>query len=185
MAFGFGFFGLIGNPMLILIAIFIYFGAGSEAAMAQMRQVSSGLRVSAAMITQFKSLPLTATLNEAVEALLRTAQHEFPVVDDLGKVKGILTRDDLIAALRRSGADTPVAEAMRVDIPAVHQSMLFDRAHELMNECGCPALPVLDSMGRLVGLFTPENVGELMLVHSALANAPRGTSLRRPALAQA
>jgi Zn-dependent protease/CBS domain-containing protein len=173
-AFGFAFYGLIQNqPMLILIGIFVYFGAANEAAFAQMKQVSSGMRVSAAMVTQFQTLPLNSTLNEAVEALLRTSQHEFPVVDDMGKVRGLLTRDDLIVGLRRSGAQTPVAEVMRVDIPAIHHSMLFDRAYELMQECGCPALPVLDSAARLIGLFTPENVGELMLVQSALAKAPR------------
>ena len=37
----------------------------------------------------------------------------------------------------------------------------FDRAYALMQECRCPALPVLDPSDRLVGLFTPENVGEM------------------------
>jgi stage IV sporulation protein FB len=35
-----------------------------------------------------------------------------------------------------------------------------------MEESGRPALPVVDGMGRLLGLITPENVGELMLVNS-------------------
>jgi CBS-domain-containing membrane protein len=74
----------------------------------------------------------------------------------------------MIAALRKSGPETPVAEVMRVDIPTVPQSMLFDRAFALMQQCRCPALPVLDSAGRLVGLFTPENVGEMMMVQSAI-----------------
>jgi stage IV sporulation protein FB len=165
-----GLFG-IGNPMLILIAVFVYFGAANEAAFAQIKSVTSGLRVSAAMVTQFQSLPLHATLNEAIEALLRTSQHEFPVVDELGKVRGILTRNDLIAALRKSGPTTPVAEVMRVDIPSVHHSMLFERAFATMQECNCPALPVLDASGRLIGLFTPENVGEMMLIQSALGSA--------------
>src|SRR5712691_9493472 len=122
IAFLFFLLGLWWNPMLLLIAVFVYFGANSEAAMAQMRSVSRDLRVSAAMVTQFQSLPLNATLNEAVEALLRTSQHEFPVTDNAGQVRGILTRDDMIAALRKSGADTPVAEVMRTDVPTVPQS---------------------------------------------------------------
>ena len=43
-----------------------------------------------------------------------------------------------------------------------------------MQECDCPALPVLNSGGELVGLFTPENVGELMLLQSAIAGKQRG-----------
>ena len=168
IAFIFFILGLWSNPMLLLIAVFIYFGASSEAAFAQMKAISKDLRVSAAMVTQFEALPLGATLNEAAEALLRTSQHEFPITDPAGKVHGILTRDDMIAGLRKSGAETPVAEVMRANIPTVSQSMLFDRAYAMMQECQCPALPVLDSVGRLVGLFTPENVGEMIMVQSAI-----------------
>jgi stage IV sporulation protein FB len=156
IAFIFFILGLWSNPMLLLIAVFIYFGASSEAALAQMKTISKDLRVAAAMVTQFQTLPLNATLNEAAEALLRTSQHEFPITDELGKVHGILTRDDMIAGLRRTGAETPVAEVMRADIPTVPQSMLFERAYAVMQQCRCPALPVLDSGGQLVGLFTPE-----------------------------
>ena len=126
------------------------------------------------MVTQFQALPLAATLEQAIEALVRTSQHEFPVVDDTGTVRGLLTRDDLIVALGKTGRETPVAEVMRVNVPCVHQSMHFDRAFALMQENDCPALPVLDSERRLVGLFTPENVGEMMMIHSALAKAPKG-----------
>jgi len=168
IAFIFFILGLWSNPMLLLIAVFIYFGASSEAAFAQMKAISKDLRVSAAMVTQFEALPLGATLNEAAEALLRTSQHEFPITDPAGKVHGILTRDDMIAGLRKSGAETSVAEVMRANIPTVSQSMLFDRAYAMMQECQCPALPVLDSVGRLVGLFTPENVGEMIMVQSAI-----------------
>jgi hypothetical protein len=67
-------------------------------------------------------------------------------------------------------------EAMAI-FAVVLQSMLF----ATMRECGCPALPVLDSTGRLVGLFTPENVGEMMLVQSALARAsPRAAQTATP-----
>ncbi|MEY2555575.1 MAG: hypothetical protein QOF93_719, partial [Verrucomicrobiota bacterium] len=43
-----------------------------------------------------------------------------------------------------------------------------EEAFRIMQECNCPAVPVLDSMKRLVGLLTPENVSELMMVQSAL-----------------
>jgi len=169
------------HPMLILVAVFVYFGAASEAAHAEMKAVSSGLRVNAAMVTHFQALPLSATLDEAIEALLRTSQHEFPIVDSSGAVRGLLTRDGLIVALRKSGADTPVAEVMRVGIPCVHQSMHFDRAFALMQESDCPALPVLNSAGQLVGLFTPENVGEMVMIQSALAKGPKGAQPTRRA----
>jgi Zn-dependent protease/CBS domain-containing protein len=177
MAFGFGFIGLTqGQPMLVLVAVFVFFGAQSEAMQAGMKSAYSGLRVHAGMITQYQTLPIHADLNAAIEALLRTSQHDFPVVGPAGEVRGLLTRDDLLIALRKSGAQTPVAEVMRIDVPAVHETMLFERAVEIMQESNCPALPVLNNAGRLAGLFTPENVGELMLVQKALAASPRESS---------
>jgi stage IV sporulation protein FB len=101
-----------------------------------------------------------------VGLLLRSSQHEFPVVDAHGGVIGLLTRDDLVGALKKHGANAPVADVMRHDLPRVHPLDPFDTAFRQMQECGCPALPVVDSAGRLTGLITPENVGELMVVHS-------------------
>jgi CBS domain-containing protein len=167
-AFIFGFIGLLYNPLLIFIALFVYIGASQEAALAQMRDVTRRFPVSSAMVREFKTLPLTATLEEAVDALLATSQHDFPVVDARGGVEGILTRHDLIAALRKNDPTVRVGDVMRRDIPIVSTGTRFEEAFRIMQECNCPAVPVLDSARRLVGLLTPENVSELMMVQSAL-----------------
>jgi CBS domain-containing protein len=174
-AFFFGIIGLFGvpgiynpNPFLIFIAFFVYIGASQEAALAQMRDVSRRFPVSSAMVREFRSLPESATLEEAVDALLATSQHDFPVLDEAGNVAGILTRHDLIAALRRNDPTIRVGDVMRRDIPTVTTGTRFEEAFRIMQECNCPAVPVLDSMKRLVGLLTPENVSELMMVQSAL-----------------
>jgi Zn-dependent protease/CBS domain-containing protein len=167
-AFIFGFLGLLFNPMLIFIALFVYIGASQEAALAQMRAVSRGLPVSSAMVREFRTLPQDATLQEAVDALLATSQHDFPVVDELGDVAGVLTRHDLISALRRDDPQIRVGDIMRRDIPSVTTGTRFEDALRIMQESNSPALPVLDNMKRLVGLLTPENVSELMMIHSAM-----------------
>jgi Zn-dependent protease/CBS domain-containing protein len=167
-AFVFGFIGLIWNPFLIFIALFVYIGASQEAALAQMKDVSRRFPVSSAMVREFRTLPENATLQEAVDALLATSQHDFPVVDETGKVAGVLTRHDLIAALRKNDPTLRVGDVMRRDIPTVTTGTRFEDAFRIMQECNCPAVPVLDSMKRLVGLLTPENVTELMMIQSAM-----------------
>jgi CBS domain-containing protein len=57
---------------------------------------------------------------------------------------------------------------MRRDIPIVTTGTPFNEAFRIMQENNLPAVPVLDGMKRLVGLLTPENVTELMMIHSAL-----------------
>ena len=167
-AFIFGFIGLFGNPILIFIALFIYIGASQEAALAQMKDVSRGLPVSSAMIRDFRTLPADAPLDEAVDALLATSQQDFPVLDRGGGVAGVLLRNDLIAALRRHDPATTVGDVMRRGVPTVTTGTCFDEAFRIMQESNVPALPVLDPAQRLVGLLTPENVTELLMIHSAL-----------------
>jgi len=167
-AFVFGFIGLLWNPFLIFIALFVYIGASQEAALAQMKDVSRRFPVSSAMVREFRTLTENASLQEAVDALLATSQHDFPVVDETGSVAGLLTRHDLIAALRKNDPTLTVGDVMRRDIPTVTTGTRFEDAFRIMQECNCPAVPVLDSMKRLVGLLTPENVTELMMIQSAM-----------------
>jgi Zn-dependent protease len=162
------------NPMLIIIAFFIYTAGSQEAAAAQIRSLTRSVRLTEAMITDFRSLPPGATLADAVELLMRTSQHDFPVVDGEGQVLGVLTRQDLIAGLGGLGGPaTPVAEVMRREVPTVSMHASFEEAFMLMQSSGSPALPVVDHRGRLVGLITPDNVGEMMMVHSVLSREGR------------
>ncbi|MBV9875857.1 MAG: site-2 protease family protein [Verrucomicrobia bacterium] len=165
-----------GQILLILIAIFIYMAAESEAAVVQMRSVTAGLPVSSAMVTRFDTLDHRSTLNQAIDVLLGTSQHEFPVLDDNGGFAGLLTKHDLLVALRNNGADTPVTDVMVKGLPTVLPQTSLDRALDFVRQAGVAALPVLDNTGRLVGLFTPENVTELLMVRTALGKKKRGVA---------
>lgn len=172
----FGVLGVLYNPMLVIIAVFIFFAASGEAAQAQLRAVAQATLVSDAMITEFQSLGPRSTVNEAVEALIRTTQKEFPVVDALGQLRGVLTRDAMIKALKERGPDTPVIEVMQTDIPTVPARAKLDRALRSLMERGRPVVGVTDAQDRLVGLLTLENLGEMMMVESARPGVPAGAT---------
>src|SRR5438874_6080064 len=128
-AFVFGFIGLIlPNPFFIFIAFFVYIGASQEAALAQMKDVSRRFPVSSAMVREFRTLSEDASLQEAVDALLATSQHDFPVVDETGNVGGLLTRQALISALRKNDPTLRVGDVMRRDIPTVTTGTRFEDA---------------------------------------------------------
>ena len=78
VAFALGFIGLLYNPLLIFIAIFVYLAASSEAHLVAIRAMSRGVPVSAAMMTQFATLTPEAHVEEAVQTLLRTSQGNSP-----------------------------------------------------------------------------------------------------------
>jgi Zn-dependent protease/CBS domain-containing protein len=174
-AFALGFLGLFGNPLLIFIAIFVYLAAASEAQLVALRAMSRGVPVGAAMMTQFATLSPDAHIEEAIETLLRTSQSEFPVVDAARKPVGLLSRHDLIRALKQHGPMARVAEAMSTDIPTIDKRRCLDEAFRILQEKSVPALGIVDADGRLVGLLTSETIGEMLMVREAM---PEGFRFR-------
>jgi Zn-dependent protease/CBS domain-containing protein len=173
-AVAFGVLGIFYNPMLIIIAVFIFLAASGEAAQAQLRAVAQGALVSDAMITEFQSLGTGATVNDAAEALIRTTQTEFPVVDGMGRLRGVLIRDALVKALKERGPETPVLEVMQRDVPTISARAKLDTALRSLMQKGRPVVGVTDPQDRLIGLLTVENLGEMMMVRSARPDASAG-----------
>ena len=173
VAFALGFIGLLYNPLLIFIAIFVYLAAASEAHSVALRAMSRGVPVSTAMMTQYASLTPQAHVDEAVKTLLHTNQSEFPVIDEAGKPVGLLARGALIRALKELGPHAQVAAAMSPTLPTVGHRRCLDEAFRILQEKSAPAVAVIDSAGRLVGLVTPETVGEMLMLHEAL---PKGVT---------
>lgn len=168
VAFALGFIGLFYNPLLIFIAIFVYLAAASEAHMVGLRAVSRGVPVTAAMVTQFASLKPTDHIDQAIETMLHTSQSEFPVVDEAGRLVGLLARGDIVRALKARGPHAPVGEAMTTGIPTIGYRQTLDEAFRMLQETSAAAIGVVDAQGRLAGLVTPGTVGEMMMVRDAL-----------------
>ncbi len=174
LAFVLGFIGLLGNPMLIFIAIFVYIAAGAEAEATGLQDASRQLGVRDAMITRFETLAPTAIASDAVECLLRTTQHEFPVVDEIGHLRGVLTRNALIAALSRTGPSTPVLDVVQRDIPSVTPDERLESALRHLQSGMHPVVAVVGASGRLMGYITTENIGELMMVRRSRTGSASG-----------
>lgn len=161
----FGFAGLsTGNPVLVLIAVFVFVAANAENQDVAMRAVARRLMARDAMITTYDSLLPGDSIDTAAAALIRTTQHEFPVLDHDGTLHGFVTRNGLFAALASDQPRTrPVSEILDPDIPRVGLSAGLEDILDLMHK-GAPAIAVCDSGQHMIGYITRENVGELMVV---------------------
>jgi Zn-dependent protease/CBS domain-containing protein len=183
VAFGLGFLGLFGNPLLIFIAIFVYLAASSEAQLVAVRAMSRDVPVSAAMITQFATLGPDEHIDAAVQTLLSTSQSEFPVIDANGRLIGLLGRAELIRALKEKGPDARVADAMTTDVPTIGHRGCLDEAFRLLQEKSAPAVGVVDAGGKLIGFVNSETIGEMLMVREALPADARIWPWSRPASA--
>ncbi|MHC4447515.1 MAG: site-2 protease family protein [Planctomycetota bacterium] len=167
MAVLFGLLGLfIFNPFLLLIAVFVFLGAREEARSVQVRSLCEGVPVHYAMITRFRTLSPEDSLSTALDELLAGEQEDFPVVEDAMLV-GLLTRADLLKGVADRGRDAPVRDVMRRDCRPVEETDTLDRTFDRMRQNGCSTLPVV-RYGQLIGLVTLKNVGEWMMIQSAL-----------------
>jgi Zn-dependent protease len=172
MAFLFGFWGLLWNPFLLFIAFFVYIGATQEAAVVQTELAFRNVPVRDAMMTRFRALSAQEPLAAAADQLLDGAQQDFPVVEE-DRVIGLLTRRALIEALSKQGPSAPIAEAMQPAPPPVSPTDSLETTFQRMRELEVQAVPVMiDS--RLVGLVTLENIGEYLMIKTALEGTRAG-----------
>lgn len=167
IAFGLGFLGLFGNPMLLLVALFVFLAAGQEAYAVELDDAVREAATRSATITSFSQLDPQATVGNAVQLLLTTSQTEFPVIDGSGSMRGVLTRDGIIKALAANGPQTPVIEVMERDVPAINARAPLADAIRLLKSSSRPLIGVQDQHGRTTGILTLENVAEYMMIMQA------------------
>lgn len=153
------------SPLLLLIAVFVYLGGQAEATAAQARSALLGVHVGDAMQTEFRVLPPEATLGQAADLLLAGAQQDFPVVDERGRLLGMLSRRQLIEGATRMGLEHPVSEAMDGSAATFAEGDDLTEAIELLRSRG-PAAPVMRG-DRIVGLLTQENISEYLMLQNA------------------
>ncbi len=152
---------LTSNFILVFIAMFIYLGASQEGAAVRGRLLTTGVPVSAAMITDFRTLSHGESIRDAGNLLLATSQHDFPVMHG-DAVLGLLTRAALVRAMLTEGPDAYVASAMdRNPFCVSPDAPLSEVLPDISASRSCAL--VMDG-DKLLGLLTAENVSEFILL---------------------
>lgn len=113
-----------------------------------------------------------------------------PVVDDLGRVIGVLTDRDICMAAYTQGRRIQEIKAFSVMSKRVHTcnaSDSIERAEQIMREHRLRRLPVTDAAGRLVGLLSLSDIARhLHLIGTTATRGldPQGVSLTLEAVSQ-
>ena len=110
------------------------------------------------------SCPTNSTLDHAARLMWEFDCGVIPVVDDDGRVAGIVTDRDICMAAYTQGkalSAIPVATAMARDVAAVHADDGIDQVEKLMRDKQVRRLPVLNSESRLTGLVSMSDLARL------------------------
>ena len=106
-----GVVGLFGNPTLLVLAVFVWMQAESEAGQVRLAAAEAVLARPMRVVT-VRALAADATLGDGVRLVLTGPEQEFPVMQR-GEVKGFVRRRELLAALARYGYGHPVQAVMQ------------------------------------------------------------------------
>lgn len=162
-----GILGLLGNPLLVLVAIFVFLAASGEAGFIEARDLTRGRLASHGMVTRFVPLTPETTLQAAADQLLRTTQHEFPVVDAAGKPIGVVSREAIIEGLQNADPASRVDAIMSSEVRTVRENACLEAVFSDLQRSLARFVGVVAEDGRLVGYLTPENIGELVMIEAA------------------
>ena len=156
--------------MLMFVAFFVYLGAGQEATTVRQAAMFTDLPISRVMETDIRTLKPGDTLRDASDALLASAQHDFPVMHGDGVI-GLLTRERLLRMLATVGPAAYVAGVMDRNFS---RADLTDDMGKLIAEIGAHnplgrRLPLLVFQGdHMIGMVTGENLTEFFAIQQVL-----------------
>ncbi|MGF1450972.1 MAG: FAD-dependent oxidoreductase [Opitutales bacterium] len=108
------------------------------------------------MNRQVDSLNPAMTVGEALERMRQQRHGSYPVIDEDGKPRGALRRDDLFDYVKshQGFEEIPLREIPLTHLPAIHQGKSGGELIELFLRSGRNKVLVVDDDGRLKGLVT-------------------------------
>ncbi|MCM4167147.1 Putative zinc metalloprotease Rip3 [Arenibacter antarcticus] len=158
--------GLFYNPFLILIALFIFFGAYAENQMVKQIYLLKDHLVKEATLTNITLLSPVNCVQEVVDILLAGTEKDFVVVDK-GEIVGIVAYKDIIKY-----ANTPsmlVKEIMQKSFKTVDASTSMTEVLEQIGREKIGFYPVVEEK-KLIGAIDRVNISEFILLKSATLN---------------
>jgi IMP dehydrogenase len=117
----------------------------------QARQVASVKRYLNWIIESPITVPQDAYVRDVKDLIQTFGVSGLPVVDNEGKLKGIITNRDLRFCRDDS---LPVVSVMTNDVVVVTGEPTVEKAREKFNEFRIEKLPVVNKEGKLTGLIT-------------------------------
>ncbi len=161
----FAYFGIVyGHIFLMIIAVFIYMAASSEGLQVQVTETIKYYTVRDILARHFESVGPDTPVSKVLELMFHTHQEDYPVLEE-GRLKGIITRREVIRGMHEGGKEITVGRIMREDIPPVKVTTGLDTARKLMLKYNTHAMPVQKN-GKIVGVVTLDDINRVYVVAS-------------------
>lgn len=155
--------GLLYNPFLIFIALFIFISGYSENLMEQHLALLKGHSVEEAMLINITTFKPKDSIDLVVNKIISGTEINFVVVDE-GVVLGILYHKSII---ENSNKNILVDAIMDTTFKTVTSAENLRNTYQLIYSCKQDFFPVVNE-GKLVGAIDATNLHEYILLQSKL-----------------
>ncbi len=157
--------GLIQNPILIFIALFIFLGAYGENQMVHHLALLKGHTVEEAMMINITTFNPEDSIDLVVNKIISGTENDFIVVKD-GVIKGLLYHQDII---NNSNKNVLVKDVMVSNIKTVSPSNDLKEVFTLIYSDKKGFFPVVEK-DKLLGAIDAVNLNEYILLQAKLGH---------------
>lgn len=174
-----GIVGFFYNIFLLFIAFFIYAAVSAETRRSEAKDLLEGASVGDLMNRDVRTVPSSIPVSELMQRMLHEHHLGFPVVDDVGRLRGIVS----VRELQGRGPDEAVGQVMSPQVPTVDERAKAADAFDLMAPGDVKRLVVVDKNGRIVGIVTKADLLRWMKLRSVNSTMPpNGSHAAQPTL---
>jgi Zn-dependent protease/predicted transcriptional regulator len=156
LAVGMGIVGLLGNPVLVLIALFVYVAASSESRMTAIGEALSDVKVADLMTREVKTVSPDDTVQELFDRMLVERHTGYPVVRN-GNVAGIVTLSDAKEVRPEEREALLVEDIMTEEVVTVEPAEDAFEALQTLSRESFGRLVVVEN-GELAGILSRTDV---------------------------
>lgn len=165
MAVAMAIIGIFVNIWLILIALFIYIGAGEEEKSAKVSHTLEGVKVRDLMTREVSTVEAGSTVRSLLEKMLDEKHLGYPVMEG-GELRGVVTLQDVTGVLPSEQDLIMVREIMSRDIVYVSPETDALEAVQIISKRGIGRLLVLED-DNLVGILSRTDIMRALEIYSA------------------
>jgi Zn-dependent protease/CBS domain-containing protein len=162
--------GLAYNPMLALLAVFVSLGASAELRELVEGRLISSIRLGDAVNPYLPRFFPNTTVAEALAVLVFSPSSAF-AVEELGELRGVVTREALTRAAKDRRLETPVSTLMERVGEALPSHASLEAARQAMLESD-RAYVAVELRETFLGLVTTADIARQLVVARAMGQTP-------------
>jgi stage IV sporulation protein FB len=149
--------GLFANPLAIIIGLFLFIAGGQELSVLKIRHSFAGMKLRNLAVHNVRYVHEAATLKDFMDLVASRDQDHYPVVDQSGKVVGILRMTDLERMDSKDMGRLLVRDVAGKEVDVVDANLEVEKA---LGTLLSKDFVLLVDAGRIIGYITPGHLME-------------------------